>query len=37
MFEFKLELIKGCGMTSIDYWNIPLLHIIGVSWRVIKL
>ena len=26
MFEFKLELIRGYGMTSTDYWNIPLLH-----------
>ena len=23
MFEFKLELIRGCGTTSTDYWNTP--------------
>ncbi|KAA0051834.1 uncharacterized protein E5676_scaffold609G00610 [Cucumis melo var. makuwa] len=37
MFEFKLELIRGCGTTSTDYWNILLLHRMSVSWRVIKL
>uniref|UniRef100_A0A9I9E6G8 Uncharacterized protein n=1 Tax=Cucumis melo TaxID=3656 RepID=A0A9I9E6G8_CUCME len=37
MYEFKLEFIRGCGTTSIDYWNILLLHRMSVSWRVIKL
>uniref|UniRef100_A0A9I9EFP9 Uncharacterized protein n=1 Tax=Cucumis melo TaxID=3656 RepID=A0A9I9EFP9_CUCME len=37
MYEFKLELTRGCGMTSTNYWNISLLHIMSVSWRVIKL
>uniref|UniRef100_A0A9I9EEW5 CACTA en-spm transposon protein n=1 Tax=Cucumis melo TaxID=3656 RepID=A0A9I9EEW5_CUCME len=31
MFEFKLELIRGCGTTSADYRNIPLLHRMGTS------
>ncbi|KAA0051873.1 CACTA en-spm transposon protein [Cucumis melo var. makuwa] len=35
-FEFKLELIRGCGTTSADCWNTPLLHRMGVSWRVIS-
>ena len=26
MYELKLELIRGCGATSINYWNISLLH-----------
>ncbi|KAA0056759.1 TNP2-like transposon protein-like [Cucumis melo var. makuwa] len=25
MYELKLELTRGCGTTSTDYWNIPLL------------
>uniref|UniRef100_A0A9I9ECL2 Uncharacterized protein n=1 Tax=Cucumis melo TaxID=3656 RepID=A0A9I9ECL2_CUCME len=29
MYELKLELTRGCGTTSIDYWNIPLLHRMG--------
>uniref|UniRef100_A0A9I9E4M1 Uncharacterized protein n=1 Tax=Cucumis melo TaxID=3656 RepID=A0A9I9E4M1_CUCME len=37
MYEFKLKLTRGCGATVIDYWNIPLLHRMGVSWRVIEL
>uniref|UniRef100_A0A9I9E901 CACTA en-spm transposon protein n=1 Tax=Cucumis melo TaxID=3656 RepID=A0A9I9E901_CUCME len=37
MYELKLDLTRGCGTTSTDYCNLPLLHIMGVSWRVIKL
>uniref|UniRef100_A0A9I9EJT5 Uncharacterized protein n=1 Tax=Cucumis melo TaxID=3656 RepID=A0A9I9EJT5_CUCME len=37
MYEFKLELTRGCGTISIDYCNIFLLHIMSVSWKVFEL
>ncbi|KAA0036650.1 uncharacterized protein E5676_scaffold668G00130 [Cucumis melo var. makuwa] len=39
MYELKLKLIRGCGTTSTDYWNIPyytewVYHGESVSFRV---
>ena len=33
MYELKLVLIRGCGATSIDHQNIPLLYKMVVSWK----
>ena len=32
MYELKLVLIRGCGATSINHQNMPLLYRMIVSW-----